>query len=161
MKQKTLLQLVPPHQENDYLEHFASLAMVNVEIREKGATAERLLRKSILEMDIGNYSAALDAARDASDVRADWAEAHYQEGMSLLLLAFTKAGILAGAAAMERPVGSVRTLLIHARDALEQAMHLNPLDEEVIEDYEALVDFTRDHGEEDDLVAALQELSVD
>ncbi len=160
MKQKTLLQLVPPHQESDYLEHFASLAMVNVEIREKGATAERLLRKSILEMDIGNYSAALDAARDASDVRLDWAEAHYQEGMSLLLLAFSKAGILAGAAAMERPVGSVRTLLVLARDSLRLAMDLNPLDEEVAEDYEALLDFTTAHDEDADLVAALQGLSV-
>ncbi len=160
MKQKTLLQLVPPHQESDYLEHFASLATVNIEIREKGATAERLLRKSILEMDIGNYTAALEAARDAADVRKDWAEAYYQEGMSLLLLAFAKAGIMAGSAAMERPLGSVKTLLGHARNALQQAMHLNPLDEEVEEDFEALVAFTAEHEGDDDLVAALQDLSV-
>ncbi len=160
MKQKTLLQLVPPHQESDYLTHFASLAMVNIEIREKGATAERLLRKSILEMDIGNYSAALDAARDASDVRLDWAEAHYQEGMSLLLCAFAKAGVLAGSAAMERPVGSVRSLLHLARDSLRLAMDLNPLDEEVEEDHEALVAFTSAHDADDDLIAALQDLSV-
>lgn len=157
MRQKTLLQLVPP-QESDYLEHFASLATVNVEIREKGATAERLLRKSILEMDIGNYAAGLEAARDAADVRPEWSEAHYQEGLGLLLLAFTKAGVLAGSPGMERPIGSVKTLLEHAKRALGEAMRLNPRDEEVSEDHAALTLFMEEH--EDDLGEALRALSL-
>ncbi len=157
MKQKTILQLVPPHLESDLLEHFQSLATVNIEIREKGATAERLLRKSILEMDVRNYSAGLDAARDAADVRPEWAEAHYQEGMALLHLAFCKAGILAGSADMEAPVGSVRTLLEHAGRALGHALRLNPEDEEVAEDVHALSSFI---AATDDVEEALRGLSV-
>ncbi len=160
MKQKTLLQLVPPHTEADYLEHFQSLAEVNMEIRQNGLTPERLLRKSIIELEIGNYSAERDAARDAAELKPDWAEVHYQEGMSLLLLALTKAGVVAGAPGMEAPVGGVRTLMEHAARSFGQALRLNADDEEVQEDVAALTRFLARHDEDADLEAAVRELSV-
>lgn len=160
MQQKTLLQLVPPQQESDYLEHFQALAAVNLEIRQRGATPERLLRKSILEMDIGNFSAGLDAARDATDLRPDWGEAHYHEGMALLFLAFTKAGVLAGAPGMEQPIGSVQTLMAHAARALGQAYKVNDDDEEVREDLAVLARFMAKHDGEEALVDGLRGLAV-
>lgn len=160
MKQKTLLQLVPPQQESDYLEHFQALSAVNLEIRQQGATPERLLRKSILEVDIGNFSAGLDAARDAAELRPEWAEVHYQEGMSLLLLAFTKAGVMAGAPGMEPPLGSIHTLMGHAARSFGQALQLNQDDDEVQEDLAVLTRFMTRHEGEAALRDALQGLRV-
>lgn len=160
MKQKTLLQLVPPQQESDYLEHFQALSAVNLEIRQQGATPERLLRKSILEVDIGNFSAGLDAARDAAEMRPEWGEAHYQEAMTLLLLAFTKAGVLAGAPGMEPPLGSIRTLMDHATRGFSRALQFNHGDEEVKEDLAVLARFLARHEDESSLRDALQGLRV-
>lgn len=130
------------------MEHFRYLAGVNLEIRAHGATADRLLRKSIFEINLGNFSAGLDSARDASDVKPDFAEAHYQQGMALLLLALSKAGIMACSAGMVPPIGSVKTLMEHAARALGEAHRLNPDDEEVSQDVLALcgfIDSTDDH----------------
>ncbi len=158
MKQKTLLQLVPPPNERDYLEHFQSLASVNLEIRQRGPTAERLLRKSILEMDLGNFSASLDAARDAAELHHKDPEARYQEAMALVMLAFTKAGVLAGAAGMESPLASTQTLMKQATQAFAEVVKYNPEDEEAAEDLAALSRFLMEHPAEKDLDAGLQSL---
>lgn len=139
--------------------HFQQLASVNMEIQAHGTTAERLLRKSILEIDVGNFSAALDAALDAAELKPDWPEPHYQQGMALVLLAFCKAGVVPGSAGMERPLGSVKTLLEQAARALGQALRLHPGDEEVAEDVAALSQFLVTHGKEVD--SAVKELGLD
>lgn len=160
MQQRNLLQLLPPRDETDYLDHFRCLATVNVEIQKNGATPERLLRKSILEMEVGNFSAGLEAARDASDVRPTWSEAHYQQGMALLHLAFVRAGILAGSAGMERPVGSCKTLLEHAGRAFGEALRLHAEDEEVKDDLKTLSMFLAANPDADDVREAMQGLKV-
>ncbi len=160
MKPKTLLQLLPPRSETDYLDHFQALAAVNVEIQKRGATPERLLQKAMLEMQIGNFSAGLEAARDATDLRPTWAEAHYQQGMALLHLAFVRVGILAGSAGMERPVGSPKTLLEHAGRAFGEALRLHPEDVEAKEDLSTLSLFMAQHNSADSVRMALLELKV-
>ncbi len=160
MQQRNLLQLLPPRDETDYLDHFRCLAAVNVEIQQNGASAERLLRKAILEMEVGNFAAGLEAARDATDVRPEWAEAHYQQGMALLHLAFVRAGILAGSAGMERPVGSCKTLLEHAGRAFGEALRLHPEDEEVQDDLKTLSLFLASNEDVDSVRAAMQELRI-
>lgn len=160
MQQKSLLQLLPPQEESDYVEHFQALAAVNVEIRQRGPTAERLLRKSILEMDVGNFAACVDSARDAAEVRPRFAEAHYQQGMGLLLLAFTRAGVMAGAPAMEQPVGSTRTIMQHAARALRNALDINGSDDEVAEDVAVLEAFIGRYESDHELETALQRLAV-
>ncbi len=157
MKQRTLLELVQPA-EPDYVEHFRLLAVLNVEIRRNGPTWERLLRKSILEMDVGNFSAGLDAARDAIDLRPGAAEAYFQEGMALLLLAFQKAGALAASAGSEAPVGSTRTLLEQAVDAFDEASRINPGDQECQEDVATLSAFLEEHKKPAKVEEALRAL---
>lgn len=158
MKQKSLLQLVPPPSERDYLEHFQSLASVNLEIRQRGPTADRLLRKSILEMDVGNFTASLDAARDAAELHDEDPEARYQEGMALVMLAFTKAGVLAGSPGMEPPLASASTLLKQAADAFARVVKTNPEDDESKEDLAALARFLAEHPSEEELEKGLQGL---
>ena len=151
MKQRTLLELVPTATEADYIQHFQALATVNLEIRQRGATAERLLRRSILEMDVGNFQASLDAAQDALDLRPDLNEARYQEGMSLIMLAFTKLGVVAGAAGMATPIARPRTLLEQAAESFGKAVRANPEDEEAQDDLAATSAFLANHPEDDAL----------
>ena len=151
VKQRTLLELVPTATEADYIQHFQALATVNLEIRQRGATAERLLRRSILEMDVGNFQASLDAAQDALDLRPDLNEARYQEGMSLIMLAFTKLGVVAGAAGMETPIARPRTMLEQAAEAFGKAERANPEDEEAQDDLAATSAFLANHPEDDAL----------
>lgn len=158
MKQKSLLQLVPPPSERDYLEHFQCLASVNLEIRQRGPTADRLLRKSILEMDVGNFAASLDAARDAAELREEDPEARYQEAMALVLLAFTKAGVLAGSPGMESPLASVSTLLKQAAEAFSLVVKTNPEDDEAKEDLAALARFLAEFPDEGELEQGLRGL---
>ncbi len=156
--ERTLLELVTAPQEADYLQHFQALSTVNLEIRQRGASPERLLQKSILEADIGNFQAALDAARDASDLRPDMAEARYQEGMSLILLAFTKVGVLAGAPNMPTPIARPRVLLEQAAEAFSQSVQANPDDEEAAEDLAALSGFLATTDDDGILESALRKM---
>ena len=156
MQQKTLLEVVIAPAEEDYVQHFQALAQVNLEIRQTGPNATLLLRKSILEMDIGNYSAALDAARDALDLKPELPEASYQEGMALMLLAFTRVGVLAGAPGMAMPIARARRLLEQAADSFAVVAINNPGDEEAVADQEAIVGFLDENEDDGDLEAALQ-----
>lgn len=158
MKQRTLQELVTVPAETDYLEHFQALARVNLEMRQQGPTAQLLVRKSFLEADIGNYTAALDAARDAIDVAPTLSEARYQEGMSLMLLAFSRVGLLAGSPGLASPLARARTLLEQSRDAFAATLEINPADEEAELDLQALEAFLRRHGEDDALETALRAL---
>jgi tetratricopeptide (TPR) repeat protein len=141
MQHKTLLEVMTAPAQEDYVHHFQALAQVNLEIRQSGPTAKLLLHKSILEVDLGNYSAALVAVRDALDLKPDLAEASYQEGMSLVLLAFTKAGVLAGAPGMAMPGARARRLLEKALEAFKAAVEANPDDEEASADIDAIQGF--------------------
>ncbi|MGB1586266.1 MAG: hypothetical protein ACPHID_04390 [Thermoplasmatota archaeon] len=141
--------------EEDYVQHFQALARVNLEIREYGPTATRLLCKSILESDIGNYSAALDDARDALDLKPELSEAHYQEAMALMLLAFTRVGVLAGSPGMAMPLARARRLLEQAATSFGAAAELNDEDEEAQADADAILGFLAQNEDDDDLEAAL------
>lgn len=158
MKQRTLQEVITVPAETDYLEHFQALATVNLEIHHHGPSAHRLLRKSILEADIGNYTAALEAARDAIDVAPTLTEAHYQEGMCLMLLAFSRAGVLAGAPGLESPIARPRRLLEQARDAFAATVAGNPADDEAAMDLYAIEGFLRRHEADDSLEAELRAL---
>lgn len=156
MQQKTLLEVVTAPAEEDYVQHFQALAQVNLEIRQSGPTAQRLLRKSILEMDIGNYSASLDAARDALDLKPELPEASYQEGMALMLLAFTKVGVLAGAPGMAMPIARARRLLEQAAESFAIVAINNPCDEEAVADQQAITGFLDENEDDGDLDQALR-----
>jgi len=156
VQQRTLLELVTAPAEDDYVKHFQALATCNLEIRQRGATPERLLRKSILELDIGNFQAGLDAARDAADLKPDLAEARYQEGMALVMLAFTKVGVLAGAPGMPTPLARPRVLLEQAAEAFARSLKHRPDDEEAAADLAALSAFLTTVG--DDVDGALRQL---
>lgn len=161
MKQRTLQELVTVPAEADYVQHFQALSTVNLEIREHGATAHRLLRKAILEMDVGNYHAALDAARDAVEAKPDLLEARYQEGLALILLSFAKVGVLAGSQGMASPAARPRRLLVQALDAFSTVAAANPEDEEAAADMSALAAFLEDVVEDDALEAELRAMFED
>lgn len=156
MHSKTLQEVMTAPAEEDYVQHFQALARVNLEIREYGPTATRLLRKSILESDIGNYSAALDDARDALDLKSELPEAHYQEGMALMLLAFTRVGVLAGSPGMAVPLARPRRLLQQAAGSFQVVADLNDEDEEAHADAQAIEGFLEQNEDDDDLEDALR-----
>jgi tetratricopeptide (TPR) repeat protein len=135
MKTRTLTQLVQVPADLDYVEHFQVLSGVNLEIRRHGPSAERLLRKAILEMDIGNYAASLAAAQDACALDPVSAETHHQVGLAYLLLAMAKAGAVpTGPGVRETPSESCMELLDKAIGALRDVVRLNPQDQETRED---------------------------
>ncbi|HEX2065386.1 MAG TPA: hypothetical protein VHI93_01100, partial [Candidatus Thermoplasmatota archaeon] len=91
MRPRLIAQLVHAA-DLDYVEHFQMLSAVNLEIRRSGPTAERLLRKAILEMDVGNFLASLAAAEDALALDPKSPEVRHQLGRINLRLALAKAG---------------------------------------------------------------------
>jgi len=139
MKARLLTQLVQVPADLDYVEHFQVLSGVNLEIRRHGPSAERLLRKAILEMDVGNYAASLTAAQDAVALDPVSAETHHQVGLAYLFLALAKAGAIpTGPGVRETPAESSLGLLQKAVSSFEEVLRLNPDDLETGDDLEML-----------------------
>lgn len=130
MRQRLLTQLIATP-DLDYVEHFKVLSAVNLEIRRHGPTAARLLRKAILEMDIGNYPASLAAALDAQALTPASAEVRHQVAMSCLRLAIAKVGAIPLGPGAESDIPESATeLLEQSIAAFREAARLNPDDEE-------------------------------
>lgn len=135
MKPRLLAQLVQVPADLDYVEHFQVLSGVNLEIRRHGPSADRLLRKAILEMDVGNYAASLAAAQDACALDPVSAETHHQVGLAYLLLAMAKAGAVpTGPGVRETPSESCMALLQKAVKSFGEVLRLNPNDLETQDD---------------------------
>jgi Flp pilus assembly protein TadD len=158
MRTKLLLQLVQVPADLDYVQHFQTLSAVNLEIRKSGASAERLLRKAILESDVGNFEAALLAAKDAVDLEPKNPEAHHQVGMASLMLAMVKSGALAsGPGLHEMPTESATELVLAAMEAFREAAKLNPEDQESRADLAALKVLVKRKESEEELAQALRD----
>lgn len=158
MKAELLARLVSAPSDSDYVENFQALADVNVALHDKGPTARLLLRKALFELDLGNFTAARRSAQDALDLDPDMAEAHYQEGLSSLLLAFARAGVVPGGPGhAATPMESIESLLQAAARSFGHAIRLNPDDPEVQEDLAALSRLMARHPTARDLARMLQE----
>ncbi len=161
MRQRTITQLIQTPNDLDYVEHFQALAQVNLEIKRGGATRDQLLRKAVLEMDVGNFQASSDAARAANDLDPKNAEAAYLEGVAEVLMAMVRAEALpagpgAGGPAVLPRDASIRTCLRHAADAFGRAVRLNPRDQEAKDDLLAVSTLLMEHADEGDLRDALR-----
>jgi tetratricopeptide (TPR) repeat protein len=157
MRTRLITQLVQVPQDLDYVGHFQVLNALNLEIRRQGPSAERLLRKAILEMDVGNYPASLAAALDACSMHPASPETHHQVGMSYLLLALSKAGVVPlGPGAQEGAPDSVTGLLWRAIEAFHEALTINPGDDETRAAAKALQEVLADHPTERGLVQAIR-----
>jgi len=158
MSARLLTELIRTTNDLDYVERFQTLAKVNLEMRNKGPTSERLLRKAILEMDVGNYAAGLEAASDAIGLDEESPEAYYQSAVAHVLLAFVRAGALPLAPGMqELPKDAADVLLARAIGGFREAVRLNPGDEEAAEDLAALDRFVAEHTDVEALMAALRD----
>lgn len=155
MKTRTLGEWVK-ERDLDYVERFQALAVLNMEIRKSGPNAERMLRKSVLEMDVGNYTASLTAAQDAVALDPISAETHHQVGMSLLVVALSKAGAVPGGPGQEEGPEPVLGVLTRAVACFRAALERNPRDEETGTLSTALQATLRDHPDEKRLRAALR-----
>lgn len=158
MPSEGLARLIHAPLDPDYVEAFIELAHLNMEIQERGPSAERMIRKSILEMDVGNYLAARSAARQATTLGPQRAESHYQYGAALAVLALYRTGAIPAGPGHQGPVDvSLRDLLEEARTAFRAAVDLCPSDEEALEDLEAIEALLGDDPTEEDLFERLAE----
>jgi hypothetical protein len=158
---RLLCEMLLATEEPDYVEHFQRLAHVNLEIGQGGPTCERLLRKSILERDVGNYHASVEAATQASLREPQNAEAHYQAAMAAVHLAFVRAGALPpGPGQGEVPRQTIFRLVQSAAERLGEAIRLRPEDLEAVEDLEALNRFLAGHDGEPAMRQALCEQAL-
>ncbi|MEA3191432.1 MAG: hypothetical protein QOD77_2014 [Thermoplasmata archaeon] len=160
MRAHLLSQLATAPRDLDYVEHFQTLSVVNLEIRRHGPSAERLLRKAILEMDLGNYGASLAAALDAVAMDPVSPETHHQVAMAYLLSSLARTGLVPvgpGTAIHELPAASALELMHKAVDAFRKVVRLNPSDQETQEDLEALEGVTGGAKDDASLLARLTE----
>ena len=159
MASKNLLHLMHAPLDVDYVQHFQGLAALNLEIKRLGPSADRMLRKAILEMDVGNFEAAVKAAEHALDLSPSTPEIHYQYGLANLLLACAKAdAIPTGPGQQIPPRTGVKPLLEEALDAFRQATKLNGFDEEARQGLRALTDLLEVDTDERAIVKALKDL---
>jgi tetratricopeptide (TPR) repeat protein len=156
MRQR-LLALLVHGPDLDYVEHFQKLAAVNLEIRRSGPTAERLLRKAILEMDVGNFLASLAAAEDALALEPKDPEVRHQLGRINLRLALAKAGAIPlGPGAEKGILQSATDLLQDAITSFDAAVRLNPEDDESRSDAGILHQLAQDCDTDAKLTKALR-----
>ncbi len=142
----------------DYVEHFQSLAIANLELRRLGPSAERLVRKSVLELDVGNFTASAAAAQDAVALAPLSSETHHQLGLSTLYLALAKAGAIpVGPGVPERVPESVTGLLWRSLEAWKEALRLAPDDEETRHDLGIVESVLAAHRSDGELVEALRD----
>ncbi|MFO1534385.1 MAG: hypothetical protein ABR586_01835 [Thermoplasmatota archaeon] len=156
MRPRLLAQLVHAA-DLDYVEHFQMLAAVNLEIRRSGPTAERLLRKAILEMDVGNFLASLSAAEDALALEPKSPEIRHQLGRINLRLALAKAGAIPLGPGAEKGILQTPTELLQAAiDSFQAALRLNPQDDESRADVGILQQLAHDCDSDAKLARALR-----
>lgn len=157
MDARPLTQLIRTTSDLDYVERFQTLAKVNLEMRNAGPTADRLLRKAVLEIEVGNYAAGLEAARDAITMDGTSPEAHYQAAVAHVLLAYVRIGALPLApGAHQLPGEAAQEHLRKALDGFREAVRLNPVDDEARDDVHALERILERHGDEQGLSEALR-----
>jgi hypothetical protein len=155
MRQVLVAQLVGA--DADYVTHFGELQVLNLEIRGQGPTPERLLKKAILELDVGNFLASVDAGRDAVAMAPFSADTHHILGLAYVHAAFAKAGMIPqgpghGEGMPESVTGLLWRSLEQFRECLEQA----PDDEETRHDVQVLEKLLRANPEDAALLKALQ-----
>lgn len=112
----------------DYVETFQALAIVNLEIQNYGPTAERLLRRGLLEIDMGAYVDARESIQDALIADASIPEGMYYLGVANVLLCLQKAGVIAGSAGQVAPEPA-RVHMEQACSAFRTAVALNDDDD--------------------------------
>jgi len=142
----------------DYVESFQTLSSLNLEIRRHGPSAERLMRKAILEMGVGNYAACLAAALDAQAMEPESAEAHHQVGSAYFMLALARSGAVPGGPGMAHVHDQepAQALLAKSIDAFREVRRLNGSDEEAKADLGILEQLAKDCDTEGKLMTALR-----
>lgn len=155
MRQMLVTHLVGA--DTDYVTHFGELQVLNLEIRSQGPSPERLLRKAILELDVGNFLASVEAATDAVAMSPFSADTHHLLGLAYIHLALSKAGVLPqGPGQTERIPESITGLLWHAVEQFREALAQAPDDEESTHDVAMLEKILRAHPDDKGLAAALR-----
>lgn len=157
MRTRLLTQLVEAP-NLDYVENFQVLSALNLEIRRHGPSAERLLRKAILEMGVGNYAACLAAALDAQAMDPESPETHHQVGSAYFLLAVARSGAVPVGPGMGHALDNeaATELLAKAIEAFKEGVLRNPLDEESAQDVAILEQLATDCDTDSKLLAALR-----
>ena len=157
MKPRLRTRLLVAPRDLDYVEQFQLLAAVNLEMRRHGPTVDRLVRKAVLEMHVGNFSAALTAALDAATEDPTSAEAHYQAARAYILLALNKADVLPrGPGDVGAPEAGLEELVRLAMEELRTVIRLNLKDEDALETFLLLESLLESSRGEEQLAAALR-----
>lgn len=130
MGRTRILSALQPPLDADYVSHFQRLADLNLEIRRKGPTAPRLLKKALLEAALGNLHASRQAAQEAAYLAPDSSEAWYQSGVACLLVAYAEAGSVECRPPSASQPPSLTSLMQDACEAFGNAARRNPRDEE-------------------------------
>lgn len=84
-------------EDSDYVAAVGRLTQLCLEINRSGATAERLLRKAYLEIDVGSYQGAAKTAQEALAKDANLQEAELVMARAQFYLALVRAGVMEGA----------------------------------------------------------------
>jgi tetratricopeptide (TPR) repeat protein len=156
MRQR-LMQIFQVPEDLDYVQSFAHLAQVNLELRRRGPSPERLVRKARLEREVGNYAAGLTATQEALALDPHNPEMHYHVGIAFLYLALAKASALpVGPTPTDLPNESPTDLLAKSVAAFQTVLGLNPGDEDARQDALALQAALDAHPNDGDLVDALR-----
>ncbi|MES2155250.1 MAG: hypothetical protein V4510_08970 [bacterium] len=157
MRTRLLTQLVEAP-NLDYVENFQVLSALNLEIRRHGPSAERMLRKAMLEMGVGNYAACLSAALDAQAMDPASPETHYQVGLANFLIALARSGAVPGGPGMGHPADDepASRLLAKSIEAFREAVRVNPGDDETAQDVAILQQLQVDCDTESKLLTALR-----
>ncbi len=159
MASNNLLHLIHAPLDVDYVQHFQGLAALNLEIKRLGPSAERMLRKAILEMDVGNFEAGVKAAEHARELSPSTTEIHYQYGLANVLLACAKADAIPSGPGQQIPARTgVKALLEEAVEAFEEVVNLNDCDDEARRGLRALKTLLADGADERSIVKALKSL---
>ncbi len=157
MRTRLLTQLIQAP-NLDYVENFQILSALNLEIRRHGPSAERMLRKAIMEMGVGNYAACLSAALDAQAMDTQSPEAHHQVGSAYFLMALARSGAVPGGPGMGLAADNdpATVLLSKSVEAFHAVLKLNAGDEETRQDLAILEQLAKDCDTESKLLSALR-----
>ncbi len=163
MKQQTLASLVHAPLDADYVGNFQALAAVNLELERHGPSHRRLLRKGILELDVGNFEAGHETLHQALRYDDSDAETHFQHAVASLLVACVKADAIVAAPGSNIQQDG-RTIVEHLRSAaksLAAVVRLNPHDDEAKEGLGHLAEVMADDPDDAALRNLLQDLRLD
>ncbi len=157
MTRHQLARLLHAPQDLDYVDRFQELQTLNLEMRKSGPTTEQLLRKALLEMEVGNFVAGLAAAKDAQVLAPSNAECHFQVGKAYVFLALAKAdGNPLGPSLKLLPGESATGLVMKAAEAFRACLAQNPGDEEVQRDLDLLDELLAECDDEASLMKELR-----